>query len=53
MLSDVIQHFKYNITAKDGIFFIETEEENAKKLSHLLAGEFLTTIVRSFIPKTN
>jgi hypothetical protein len=41
MLSDAIQHFKYNITAKDGMFFIETEEENAKELSHLLAGEFL------------
>ncbi|KJD42289.1 hypothetical protein [Paenibacillus terrae] len=49
MINDILQHFEYTVTAKDGIFYIETEDIERKGISRILIGEFLTTIVRSYI----
>lgn len=49
LLNDVLDKFEYKVTVKDGIFYIDSEDNNCKKLSNLLVGEFLTTIIRSYI----
>jgi len=48
-LSESLQFYEYTITAKDGVFFIESDVRDIKRLSSILVGEFLTTIIRTYI----
>lgn len=49
ILSDNLQFYEYKITAKDGVFFIESDVSDSKGISGVLVGEFLTTIIRTYI----
>lgn len=49
ILNDCLQYLEFRVTVKDGIFSIETESNKKKDLSYLLVGEFLITIIRTYM----
>lgn len=49
ILNELIQDYEYNVTTKDGIFYIEAEDNKCNEISTILVGEFFYTLIRSYI----